>query len=150
MPEITCSIKVMVLKKFKLKSSYFLYYNIYISNVNWTFQLNQVVCQWIDKIQLKWIVLKEYIWIFAYKSLQMSKSYMWMLFPHRARIEEMQQRHLEDYRPRPHPPPPAGKTPHSVCINDNMHFLSFVFNIIVVSFIDYMANATVMSYSILY
>ncbi|XP_050953044.1 NF-kappa-B essential modulator isoform X2 [Labeo rohita] len=25
----------------------------------------------------------------------------------RARIEEMQQRHLEDYRPRPHPPPPA-------------------------------------------
>ncbi|KAI2649834.1 NF-kappa-B essential modulator [Labeo rohita] len=24
-----------------------------------------------------------------------------------ARIEEMQQRHLEDYRPRPHPPPPA-------------------------------------------
>ncbi|XP_059396683.1 NF-kappa-B essential modulator-like isoform X2 [Carassius carassius] len=25
----------------------------------------------------------------------------------RARIEEMQQRHLEDYRPRPHPPPPT-------------------------------------------
>ncbi|XP_043081007.1 NF-kappa-B essential modulator isoform X2 [Puntigrus tetrazona] len=25
----------------------------------------------------------------------------------RARIEEMQQRHLEDYRPRPHPPPPV-------------------------------------------
>ncbi|XP_056305193.1 NF-kappa-B essential modulator isoform X2 [Danio aesculapii] len=35
----------------------------------------------------------------------------------RARIEEMQQRHLEDYRPRPHPPPPAAPFPGPAMFN---------------------------------
>ncbi|XP_026097877.1 NF-kappa-B essential modulator-like [Carassius auratus] len=35
----------------------------------------------------------------------------------RARIEEMQQRHLEDYRPRPHPVPPAAPFPGAAMFN---------------------------------
>lgn len=35
----------------------------------------------------------------------------------RARIEEMQQRHLEDYRPRPLPPPPAAPFPGAAMFN---------------------------------
>ncbi|XDV45810.1 hypothetical protein PO909_013838 [Leuciscus waleckii] len=35
----------------------------------------------------------------------------------RARIEEMQQRHLENYRPRPHPPPPAAPFPGAAMFN---------------------------------
>ncbi|XP_059383576.1 NF-kappa-B essential modulator-like isoform X2 [Carassius carassius] len=35
----------------------------------------------------------------------------------RARIEEMQHRHLEDYRPRPHPVPPAAPFPGAAMFN---------------------------------
>ncbi|XP_056102399.1 NF-kappa-B essential modulator isoform X2 [Rhinichthys klamathensis goyatoka] len=35
----------------------------------------------------------------------------------RARIEEMQQRHLENFRPRPHPPPPTAPFPGAAMFN---------------------------------